>query len=77
MYWYGVPDETTGVNLATCIWQSRQHAITANSRPFHIKAVRLAAESYEMYNLERYILQKERGGTGVTIEPYVAGDVGW
>lgn len=77
MYWYGVPDETTGVNLATCIWQSRQHAITANSRPFHIKAVRLAAESYEMYTLERYILRKERGGTGVTIDPYVAGDVGW
>jgi hypothetical protein len=22
MYWYGVPDETTGSNLATCIWQS-------------------------------------------------------
>ena len=22
MYWYGVPDETTGQNLATCIWQS-------------------------------------------------------
>lgn len=22
MYWYGVPDEQTGSNLATCIWQS-------------------------------------------------------
>jgi hypothetical protein len=22
MYWYGVPNETTGSNLATCIWQS-------------------------------------------------------
>jgi hypothetical protein len=22
MYWYGVPDEVTGSNLATCIWQS-------------------------------------------------------
>ncbi|KAI6113247.1 hypothetical protein EDD16DRAFT_1693798 [Pisolithus croceorrhizus] len=23
MYWYGVPDPQTGLNLATCIWQSR------------------------------------------------------
>ncbi|THH04389.1 hypothetical protein EW146_g10192, partial [Bondarzewia mesenterica] len=27
MYWYGIPDPETGLNLATCIWQSRAHAI--------------------------------------------------
>jgi len=58
MYWYGVPHPATRDNLATCIWQSRAHAVAANSRPYHAKAARLAAASYEMYTLERYILRK-------------------
>jgi hypothetical protein len=52
MYWYGTPHPKTGVNLATCIWQTRAHAVAANSRPHHIRAMRLAAASYEMYDLE-------------------------
>lgn len=58
MYWYGVPHPVTRDNLATCIWQSRAHAVAANSRPYHAKAARLAASSYEMYDLERYTLRK-------------------
>ncbi|KAG6917827.1 hypothetical protein DXG01_000887 [Tephrocybe rancida] len=77
LYWYGIPDPVTGMNLATCIWQSRKHAVAANSRPHHIKAMRLAAESYEVYSLERHVLRKERGSPGVTIEPYVSGEIGW
>jgi hypothetical protein len=67
MYWYGKPDPRTGVNLATCIWMSREHASAANSRPHHLNAMRLAAKSYEMYKLERYTLRKVRGETGVHI----------
>jgi hypothetical protein len=52
MYWYGTPHPTTGVNLATCIWESRAHARAANGRPHHVKAMRLAAAAYEMYALE-------------------------
>ncbi|KAG1890209.1 hypothetical protein F4604DRAFT_1914763 [Suillus subluteus] len=48
MYWYGVPNPKTGMNLATCIWQSRKHAVAANSRPHHIRAMMLAAASYEI-----------------------------
>ncbi|KLO19510.1 hypothetical protein SCHPADRAFT_924430 [Schizopora paradoxa] len=77
MYWYGVPDPTTGLNLATCVWQSRQHAIAANSRPHHIQAMKLAKDSYEIYALERHVLRKSAGQTNVTIEPYEGGDVGW
>jgi hypothetical protein len=40
-----VPDERTGLNLATCIWQSRKHAVAGASKPSHIQAMRLAAES--------------------------------
>jgi hypothetical protein len=77
MYWYGIPDKQTGMNLATCIWQSRKHAIAANSRPHHIRAMRLAAESYEVYDLERHVLRKRKGETSVQIEPFTGGEVGW
>ncbi|KAG8936790.1 hypothetical protein FRC03_007600 [Tulasnella sp. 419] len=77
MYWYGVPDPTTGLNLATCIWQSRAHAVAANRRPHHIRAVKLAAASYEIYNLERYVLRKQKGEKGVNVEEFTGGEVGW
>ena len=65
------------MNLATCIWQSRAHAIKANSRPHHIRAMRLAAAAYECYELERWRLQKVRGERSLRIERYVEGEVGW
>ncbi|KAH7923722.1 hypothetical protein BV22DRAFT_1014785 [Leucogyrophana mollusca] len=77
MYWYGVPNEETGMNLATCVWQSRKHAIAANSRPHHIRAMKLAASSYEVYHLERYKLSKVKGEAGLTIEPFDGAEVGW
>ncbi|KAK7057200.1 hypothetical protein R3P38DRAFT_3168709 [Favolaschia claudopus] len=77
LYWYGIPNQATGMNLATCIWQSRKHAIAANSRPHHIQAMRLAAASYEVYDLERHVLRKAAGSTGVTIEAFTGGEVGW
>ncbi|KAJ4483458.1 hypothetical protein J3R30DRAFT_3284103 [Lentinula aciculospora] len=77
LYWYGIPNQQTGMNLATCIWQSRKHAIAANSRPNHIRAMMLAKDSYEVYDLERHVLRKVKGETGVSMQPYVGGDVGW
>lgn len=77
LYWYGTPHPTTGLNLATCIWQSRAHAAAANSRPHHIRAMKLAAASYERYELERYRLQKVKGERRVRVQPYDGGDVGW
>jgi len=77
MYWYGIPHPETGMNLATCIWQSRDHALAANSRPHHIQAMRLVADSYEVYELERYRLSKQKGQRHVTIEAYTRGQVGW
>ncbi|OCH93082.1 hypothetical protein OBBRIDRAFT_370584 [Obba rivulosa] len=73
MYWYGSPHPETGLNLATCIWQSRAHAAAANSRPHHVNAMRLAAASYERYDLERYRLCKVRGERGVKVLPYDKG----
>ncbi|KAG1870194.1 hypothetical protein DFJ58DRAFT_765101 [Suillus subalutaceus] len=67
MYWYGVPDPDPDMNLATCIWQSRKHAVAANSRPRHI----------HIYSLERYKLRKSQGERGVTIEPFDGAEVVW
>ncbi|KAG9316330.1 hypothetical protein JVU11DRAFT_2361 [Chiua virens] len=76
MYWYGVPDPQTGMNLATCIWQSRKHAIAANSRPHHIQAMKLATASYEIYALERYRLSKFKGEKGIFVEEFSGLDCG-
>lgn len=76
MYWYGIPD-SEGFNLATCIWQSRRHAIAANSRPNHVIAARLAAASFETYTFERHVIRKVKGETGIAVERYTGGDVGW
>ena len=77
MYWYGVPDPETGLNLATCIWQSRAHAIAANSRPKHAQAAKLAKSSFSVYQLERYVLRKVKGVKELEISEYVSGEVGW
>src|SRR5882762_7859794 len=77
MYWYGVPNPHTGMNIMTCIWKSREHAIAAQSCPHHIQAMKLAAASFEVYTLERYILKKVKGLTGVTVEPFVGGYTGY
>lgn len=39
--------------------------------------MKFAAESYEIYSLERHVLRKDKGQTSVTIEPYIGGEVGW
>ncbi|OSX66385.1 hypothetical protein POSPLADRAFT_1038600 [Postia placenta MAD-698-R-SB12] len=70
LYWYGTPHPDTRMNLATCIWQSRAHALAANGRPDHIRAMRLAAASYEHWELQRYWLRKVKGEKGVTIHSY-------
>ncbi|KAI0266759.1 hypothetical protein BC834DRAFT_873394 [Gloeopeniophorella convolvens] len=77
MYWYGIPDPKTGLNLATCVWQSRAHAVAANSRPHHIRAMRLAATSYDTYELERWTLRKSAGSRHLEVLPYDGGAVGW
>jgi len=77
LYWYGEPNPETGMNLATCIWQSRKHALGAVSLPHHAKAMGLAAEVYEVYYLERYVLRKVKGEEGLKVETFTEGEVGW
>lgn len=39
--------------------------------------MKLAAASYERYELQRFRLAKVKGETGITITPFDKGDVGW
>lgn len=77
MYWYGVPNPQTGLNLATCVWQSREFAKQATSGPEHVLAMKLATASFAEFRLERYVLKKEKGVQGLKVYPYTGGDVGW
>ncbi|KAI4747351.1 hypothetical protein E4T50_02349 [Aureobasidium sp. EXF-12298] len=45
-YWYGVKDQDRR-NLATCFWESRQHARDGGRGPWHAKARAAAAVWYE------------------------------
>lgn len=68
LYLTGMAFQETGMNLATCLWQSRKYAPAANSRPHLIKTMRLAVEVYDLFALERYMVRKIQGERG---------EVGW
>jgi hypothetical protein len=73
MYWYGMPEQGTGRNLATCVWQTRAHALAANTGPNHLRAIRVAALSYETFQLERYTLRKTAGSRRLEVLPFDGG----
>ncbi|BGP32708.1 hypothetical protein JCM10296v2_004491 [Rhodotorula toruloides] len=87
MYWFGTPfpsaserdvapidDDLVDVNLATCIWNSRQDAIEAMRGEKHREAAKLASTTYETYQLERYIIRKEKGELGISVRDWHGGE---
>ena len=73
MYFYGSPDPDTGVNLATCVWSSRDDARIASRLPMHRLAVEHARKAYAWFELERYAVVKRQGEEGVVIEAWDEG----
>lgn len=71
-YWYGAPSLESGRNMATCVWQSRAHAMVAMGGQKHVEAMGLAGRMYASYTLERYILTKKAGETGVAVGAWSA-----
>lgn len=51
-----------------CIWSNREFAKLATRKPLHLKAVSLARQMYESYQLERYKLTKRKGEKTFHIE---------
>ncbi|KEQ73098.1 hypothetical protein M436DRAFT_14715, partial [Aureobasidium namibiae CBS 147.97] len=54
-YWYGVKDQNRR-NLATCFWESRQHARDGGRGPWHAKARAAAGVWYESIVFKTYVL---------------------
>ncbi|KAG9943792.1 hypothetical protein KCU85_g8397, partial [Aureobasidium melanogenum] len=67
-YWYGVKDQDRQ-NLATCFWESRQHARDGGRGPWHAKARAAAAVWYESIVFKTYVLT-----IGDDVEDWVISD---
>lgn len=66
-YFRGVHNERREC-LSFCIWSSRQEAVRAAQLPLHQIAMNMVNEKYEWYSLERYMLRKVRGQSGIEAE---------
>lgn len=73
LYWYGVPSPTTGENVASCIWTSREDAVRASRLPMHARAARHSAAAYEKFDLARYRVVKRAGEAGLRVEEWREG----
>ena len=65
---YGAVNEA-GENLATCIWQSRKHAVAAMYNPKHAVAMRLAGV--------RPFIVFQSGGADLTLRRSRTSDMYW
>ena len=48
--------------LSFCLWESREQAQRAAGGPSHTAAMRITAQMYESYTLERYYVVRPRAG---------------
>ncbi|CAO1635559.1 unnamed protein product [Sympodiomycopsis kandeliae] len=70
LYWYGLPNTTTGENVASCIWTSREDAIIASRLPMHARAAKHSQAAYEKFDLARYKVVKEAGRRDLLIQEW-------
>jgi hypothetical protein len=57
-YWFGSHlDHTSKRNIATCLWESPELALTGGKGRVHSLAMKVIAESYSFWSVERYSLQ--------------------
>lgn len=76
-YAYGTPHPSTGDNLATCLWTSRDAAVAATRGPKHKEAVAWVGDAYEEYKLERYVVRKARGEDTLRVEDWHGQEIGY
>ncbi|EPX72158.1 uncharacterized protein SOCG_04851 [Schizosaccharomyces octosporus yFS286] len=61
-YWYGVPDDTYGQNLATCWWDSRKSAKLGGAGNIHREGLKTVRGWYKDWKLEEYKLEVFQDG---------------
>ena len=60
-YWFGsYIDSPTRDNMATCIWNTYEEARRSGRGSEHAIAMKVSAQSYEMWNVRRFILDIEK-----------------
>lgn len=53
-YWFGVPDDEFGKNLATCLWRSKGDAKLGGGGQAHRKGVQIVKNWYQHWQVEEY-----------------------
>ncbi|EPY52040.1 fungal protein [Schizosaccharomyces cryophilus OY26] len=61
-YWYGVPDDTYGQNLATCWWDSKKSAKLGGAGKTHREGLKTVRGWYKDWKIEQYELEIFEGG---------------
>lgn len=55
-YWFGVPDDENGQNLATCWWVSKNHAIIGGGGKAHRSGMKVVKSWFKHWKVEEYQL---------------------
>uniref|UniRef100_A0A060T244 ARAD1C22198p n=1 Tax=Blastobotrys adeninivorans TaxID=409370 RepID=A0A060T244_BLAAD len=70
-YWFGIPDDATGQNLATCLWVSKDHARKGGGGPAHRQGMRRVSKWFEHWHIEQHILTISNNAKEFRISKYL------
>ncbi|CAC21410.1 hypothetical protein POMI540_4534 [Schizosaccharomyces pombe] len=62
-YWYGIPDDVFGQNLATCWWTSKESARLGGAGKIHREGLKAVRGWYKNWKIEEYELEVIEGGS--------------
>ena len=69
LYYFRGTLNPTRACLSFCVWESQRQAQQASALPLHRAAMRIVAQMYDSYQLERYIVTKRSGKREPQIVP--------
>jgi hypothetical protein len=69
LYYFRGTLSPTRACLSFCVWESQRQAQQASALPLHRAAMRIVAQMYDSYQLERYIVTKRSGKREPQIVP--------
>ncbi|KAK6461223.1 hypothetical protein DFJ63DRAFT_218971 [Scheffersomyces coipomensis] len=70
-YWFGTPDDSTGQNLATCWWVSKEHAKRGGGGKSHRQGMAAVKGWYKYWKVEEYQLVIEHNFDSFTFNRVV------
>ncbi|ODV81096.1 uncharacterized protein CANTADRAFT_25357 [Suhomyces tanzawaensis NRRL Y-17324] len=61
-YWFGTPDDVHGKNLATCWWETKEHAKKGGRGKAHREGMTAVRSWFKHWQVEEYQLNLAKGG---------------